>query len=111
MNFLNRLYYFSTGLIIGVVFLVFILNGKRASCNYGPNARVIDNITSKNIILNDSLNNQYSIDELLNILIKGKVIFSESLPNEEPCGIYLVESNDLSLTIKNCDEEAIITIN
>ena len=111
MNFLNRLYYFSTGLIIGIVFLVFILNGKRASCNYGPNARVIDNITSKDIILIDTINNQYSLDELLNILQKGKVIFSKSFPNETPCGIYLIESNELSMSVQNCSEKAIITIN
>lgn len=111
MNFLNRLYYFSTGLVIGVVFLLFILNGKRASCNYGPNARVIDNITEKKIILNDSLDNQYSLDQLIEILQKGKVIFNESYPNQKPCGIYLIESNDLNFTIKNCNEEAFITIN
>ena len=51
MNFLKRLYYYSTGFIIGIIFLIFILNGKRASCNYTPNARVIDNITSKELIL------------------------------------------------------------
>ena len=51
MSFLKRLYYFSTGLIIGIVFLFFILNGKRTSCNYGPSARVIDNIISKELVL------------------------------------------------------------
>ena len=32
-------------------FLFFILNGKRTSCNYGPSARVIDNIISKKLVL------------------------------------------------------------
>ena len=75
MNFLNRLYYFSTGLVIGVVFLLFILNGKRASCNYGPNARVIDNITSKDIILIDTINNM-SLDEC-------KKLYEHMLPTLE----------------------------
>ena len=49
MSFLKRLYYYSTGFIIGIFFLFFIFNGKRTSCNYGPSARVIDNIISKEL--------------------------------------------------------------
>ena len=67
MSFLKRLYYFSTGLIIGIVFLFFILNGKRTSCNYGPSARVIDNIISKKLVLkykSDSISN----DKLYNAI-------------------------------------------
>ncbi len=44
MSFIKRLYYYSGGFIIGIFFLVFIFSGKKTSCNYGPNARVIDNI-------------------------------------------------------------------
>ena len=65
MSFLKRLYYFSTGLIIGILFLFFVLNGKKTSCNYGPSARVIDNIISKELIIKvdkDTIENEKLID-------------------------------------------------
>ena len=65
MNFLKRLYYYSTGFIIGIVFLFFILNGKRASCNYTPNARVIDNITSKELIIDSKSEALFNQEELI----------------------------------------------
>ena len=93
MSFLKRLYYFSTGLIIGIVFLFFILNGKRTSCNYGPSARVLDNIISK---------------ELYNLISEGRVRFNKSEISNEPCPIYFVESGDSSLLVENCDEQAFV---
>ena len=67
MNFLKRLYYYSTGFIIGIVFLFFILNGKRASCNYTPNARVIDNITSKELIIDSNSEAFFNREEIIEI--------------------------------------------
>ena len=107
MSFLKRLYYFSTGLIIGIVFLFFILNGKRTSCNYGPSARVIDNIISKELVLKyqtDSIANE----ELYDIISNGRVRFNKSDITYEPCALYFIESGDLSLLIENCDEQALV---
>ena len=107
MSFLKRLYYFSTGLIIGIVFLFFILNGKRTSCNYGPSARVIDNIISKELVLKfqtDSISNE----ELFDIISEGRVRFSKSDITNEPCALYFIESGDFSLIIENCDKEALV---
>jgi len=107
MSFLKRLYYFSTGLIIGIVFLFFIFNGKRSSCNYGPNARVIDNIISKELVLKyqtDSI----ADDELYDLIYKGRVRFNKSDITNEPCPLYFVESGDLSLLIENCIKQALV---
>ena len=95
------------GLIIGLVLLFFILNGKRTSCNYGPSARVIDNIISKKLVLkykSDSISN----DKLYNLISKGKVRFNKSEIRNEPCAIYYVESGDLSLLIENCEDQALV---
>ena len=76
MSFLKRLYYFSTGLIIGILFLFFVLNGKKTSCNYGPSARVIDNIISKELIFKvdkDTIENK----KLIDIISNGKVRFNK----------------------------------
>ena len=47
MNFFNRLTYFSGGFIIGLLFLMFFLSGKRTSCSYLPNSRVKKDIMKK----------------------------------------------------------------
>ena len=107
MSFLKRLYYFSTGLIIGIVFLFFILNGKRTSCNYGPSARVIDNIISKELVLKYQTDSIVD-DELYNLISEGRVRFNKSDVSNEPCAIYFVESGNISLLIENCDEQAFV---
>tara|TARA_B100000575_G_C23109668_1_gene640850 strand:- start:1172 stop:1504 length:333 start_codon:yes stop_codon:yes gene_type:complete len=105
MSFLKRLYYFTTGLIIGIFFLFFILNGKKTSCNYGPNARVIDNIISKEIVLKNN-RDTLSNDSLIDLLSKGRVRFNKSKPNKNPCGIYFIESGSKILLVENCEEKA-----
>ena len=105
MSFLKRLYYFSTGLIIGILFLFFILNGKKTSCNYGPSARVIDNIISKELTFKlekDSIENK----ELIDIISNGKVRFNKSDVNKKPCALYFIESGTSTLIIENCDKKA-----
>ena len=111
MNFLKRLYYYSTGFIIGIIFLIFILNGKRASCNYTPNARVIDNIISKQLILDSDNEVLFNQDELIDIINNGRVIFNKSEPKNKPCGIYFIKSGDLNLNIINCENQATVKIN
>ncbi len=111
MNFLNRLYYYSTGFIIGIIFLFFILNGKRASCNYTPNARVIDNITSKKLIIDSDSNVYFNQEDLIDIINNGRIIFNKSEPNHKPCGIYFIKSGDFNINIINCENEANININ
>ena len=107
MSFLKRLYYFSSGLIIGLVFLFFIFNGKKTSCNYGPSARVIDNIISKEVILKNE-KDSIQTDLLIEIISKGRVKFNKSETNNKPCGLYYVESDSLNLLIENCEKKAIV---
>ncbi len=109
MSFLKRLYYYSTGFIIGIVFLFFIFNGKRTSCNYGPSARVLDNIVSKELVVKSNFDS-INTDDLIDIISKGKVIFNKSEPNQEPCGVYFIESNSKSFVITNCKEIATVEI-
>ena len=47
MKFIHRLGYYLGGFSIGLIFLAFFLSGKRASCDYGPDARVLKNIGQK----------------------------------------------------------------
>ena len=50
MKFIHRLGYYLGGFSIGLIFLAFFLSVKRASCDYGPDARVLKNIGQKKIM-------------------------------------------------------------
>jgi hypothetical protein len=117
MKLIQRIGYYLGGFSIGLIILAFFLNGKKASCSYGPDARVLKNINSKKLVFNSTISEYISnnlIDSLgiQNVLRKGDINFSESDPRKKPCGIYFVEGefndNDVVLTVENCDSIATI---
>ena len=112
MNFINRLSYFSTGFIIGLLFLMFFLSGKKTSCNYMPNSRVKNNILKKNISFSKLKNMSDSL-VILNSISNGNIIFSKSNTSKKKCKEYYFEnnskSNEIWLKINNCKDKAIIS--
>lgn len=118
MSLLKRFGYYFGGFAIGLVILAFFLNGKKASCDYGPDARVLKNIRSKTLAYSNNAEifmSSKNIDttKINYILYKGDVNFSDSDTRKKPCGIYLVEGkieeNKTRLTVENC--KTIATIN
>ena len=118
MKLIERLGYYGLGLFFGIVILIFFLGGKKTSCDYSPNARVLKNIRIKEKIYSEeslAFFSKYRIDTAVvsNILNNGNVDFSESITNTEPCKTYRISGNhgheeNLLLTIKNCDSTATI---
>jgi len=117
MKLIQRIGYYLGGFSLGLVILAFFLNGKKTSCSYGPESRVLKNINLKDIKYSQKVFNLLSrkvIDSsgINYILKKGDVNFSESNPRETPCGIYILEGiyndNEISLVIQNCDSIATI---
>lgn len=117
MKFIHRLAYYLGGFAIGLMLLMFFLNGKDASCDYGPNARTIKNISSKPFFYTNEASNfiaEQSLDStIVNNLVKfGSVDFSKSKTEIDSCKIYLIENSykerDLELMVKNCDSIATI---
>lgn len=117
MKFIHRLGYYLGGFAIGIIILMFFLNGKEASCDYGPNARTIKDINlddmgkPKKINYSDktiAVMSQNAIDTLIvRELIKySDVNFSESDKKAEPCKIYQVENTykerEVIMRIQNC---------
>ncbi|TXG39761.1 hypothetical protein [Seonamhaeicola maritimus] len=110
MKFIQRLGYYLGGFSIGLIVLAFFLNGKKVSCDYGPEARVLKNINSKQLNYTSS---HIADSTLINHVLKfGKVNFSESNTRKEPCGTYNIEglynADNVILTIENCDSIATI---
>ena len=115
MKFIHRLGYYLGGFAIGLIFLAFFLSGKRASCDYGPEARVLKNIRIKPMEYSESISEQlkeYQIDSLAlrGILADGDVNFKKSNTKLDSCRTYFIEGEhndkEIYLTIANCDSIA-----
>jgi len=115
MNLLKRFGYYFGGFAIGLVLLAFFLNGKKVSCDYGPDARVLKNINSKELVFSDEAKTFMSSKDIdttkINyILYKGDINFSESESRKIPCGIYQIEGEigkkETALIVENCEKKA-----
>ena len=118
MKFINRLGYYLGGFAIGLIFLAFFLSGKRTSCDYGPEARVLKNISTKKQIISIEAQQriqEYQLDStyLSTVLKQGNVNFKKSNIGENDCNIYAIEDETdtfiTTLFVENCDSIATIT--
>jgi hypothetical protein len=118
MKLIQRIGYYLGGFSMGLIILAFFLNGKKTSCSYGPESRVLKNINTKRIhysqaIIESIENKTIDSTEIQTVLKKGDIDFSNSNPRQEPCGVYLVEGNinnkEISFLIENCDSIATLT--
>ena len=58
MKIVHRFGFYMGGFSIGLVFLMFFLSGKKTSCAYGPDARVLKNIQTKRPQYSESVQEQ-----------------------------------------------------
>lgn len=117
MKLINRIAYYLGGFAMGIILLFFFLSGKKTSCDYSPNARVLKNIRSKelkkSVMVLDALSNK-SIDSLFfqQLLKNGNVNFSKSNTKLDSCKLYVIEDTYketfYSVKIENCDANATV---
>ena len=112
MKFIHRLGYYLGGFSIGLIFLAFFLSGKRTSCDYGPDARVLKNIRLKQLTYSEVSKEMLSMRQIdtttIALILKhGDVNFSKSNTTLETCKIYVVyktvKEKEIELTIENCE--------
>jgi hypothetical protein len=117
MTLLHRLGFFGFGLIIGIILLLFFLGGKRTSCDYSPNARVLKNIRTKDQAFSDKAYSFFQFSEIDTLavsefLTNANVDFGRSETKTEPCKTYFItgtlQSKKVELKIENCEDLAII---
>ena len=112
MNFINRLTYFSGGFIIGLLFLMFFLSGKRTSCSYLPNSRVKKDVLKKNIHF-ENLKREEDSMLLIKSIYNGNIDFSKSNTKIKDCKKYHFnnkdEKYDIWVLVRNCKNSAIIS--
>ncbi len=117
MKLAHRLGYYFFGFIIGLFFLFFFLGGKKASCDYGPNARVLKNIRIKKQRYSEQVKSvmlSHAIDSsiITTILQKGNVDFGKSNTEKDSCKTYYVTGihleQEIGMHIDNCHTTAVI---
>ena len=113
----KRFALYGFGFAIGLVLVFFFLGGKKASCNWLPNDRMLKIIRQKQINYSaetQQMINNTEIDSLdINLILDhGDIDFSKSQVKNNPCRKYLIhgthEQKDISLTVKICDSIATI---
>ena len=102
MKFYQRFAYYLVGLVIGCFFVAMVLSGKDTRCNYFPNARVLNDLSTKPFNVSDIAaaklkENWVDINDIKNTLKYGDVDFDKSNVKYENGKIYIVEGK----TIKN----------
>ncbi len=115
MKLIHRIGFFSVGLFFGIIILFFFLGGKKASCDYTPNARVLKNIKTKERFFSPEALTYFRTNKLDTALVSGvlengNVDFSKSNTEGTPCNIYFIsdeiEGKTLELEVENCDSLA-----
>lgn len=117
MKIAHRFIFYGIGFIIGLTILFFFLGGKKTSCDYGPDARVLKNIRIKPRVfskeaLQSLTQNGLDTASVSVVLRNGDVDFSESETSKKTCNIYVVtgevSDKDLQLSVENCENQATI---
>ena len=114
MKFLYRLAFYLGGFSVGLIFLAFILNGKKTSCNYTPNARVIDNLLQKEILIPAEIISsrpKLTSHKIKKMIRRGKVNFSKSNTKKDSCNLYYIDlegSVTSFLEVTNCKKALIL---
>ena len=118
MHIAKRFGFYGFGFIIGLLLLFFFLNGKKAGCDYGPDARTLKNIKIKQRVfskqsLQDLKQNNLDTSAVSSLLRFGDVNFGESNTKLDSWKVYVIEgfvkNTNLKMKVQNCDKTATIT--
>lgn len=118
MKFAYRLAYYLIGVLIGCIFVVMVFGGRDISCNYFPNARVLDNIRNKPFEYSERASKVLAeswIDtiDIKNTLKYGDVNFDKSSTDMDKEKVYVIEgktvaNQEIIITITNKENKAIL---
>lgn len=116
MTFKQRLPYFLGGLTVGIIIVVFFLGKKKTTFDYGPNARLLKNIQTKQRFYSNEV--QYQIDNkeidtaTISAVLKNGDADMWNKVKLDTCISYKITGEDdfenIAITVKNCDSTATI---
>ena len=114
---IKRIGYYLVGLSIGCVGVYFFWQKKKATFDYGMDARTLKSIRIKERMFSKDAKSEmykFNIDTLniSTILYTGDVDFGKSNQRKEPCAEYYItgtkELENVSLLVKRCDSASTI---
>lgn len=117
MTILKRFLYYGAGFTAGMFLLFFFLGGKKTSCDYGPNARVLKNIRIKQRVFSQGTlatlkKNSLDTASISYVLQKGDVDFSKSKTDLDSCKTYwingIIAKKKMAMHVVNCKNQATI---
>lgn len=100
MTFTQRLLKYLMGVSIGLVFVAMAFGPRAFSCNYFPNARVLEEATAKNLKLSSEAIAFFEAEKLDSTFLKkklfskSKIDFKNSKKDAHPCRTYLADYKD-----------------
>jgi hypothetical protein len=117
MPLLKRIGYYLIGLSLGCVVVFFIWKGKDVSFDYGPDARTLKTIRTKQKTFSEEakaslLKNKLDTAAINAILLNGDVHFGKSNPRKKPCAEYYIsgeyETKKIDFWAIRCDSTVTI---
>ena len=114
----QRFTLYGIGFAMGIVIVFFFLGGKRASCNWLPNDRILNIIERKQLRYGDQIEQNLKEAEadsldIRAILKNGDIDFSKSRVKNEPCRLYWIEGqgkqSSLLISVELCDSVATVS--
>lgn len=113
----QRFTLYGIGFAMGIVMVFFFLGGKRASCNWLPNERILSIIERKQLLYGDQVEQNLLAAEadsldIRNILTNGDIDFSKSRVKNDPCRLYWIQGqgkqSSLLISVELCDSIATV---
>ena len=114
---IKRIGYYLVGLSLGAIGVYFFWQKKKATFDYGMDARTLKTIRIRERIFSDEAKKsmqRYDIDtiKISTILYLGDVDFGKGKPRQTPCAEYYVtgknELENVHLYVKRCDSTSTI---
>lgn len=112
MQLLKRIGYYLIGVSISSIGVYFFWQKKKATFDYGMDARTLKTIRIKKRVFSDEAlkvmrNSDIDTLKISAILYSGDVDFGKSKPRQKPCAEYYIsgdnELKNISLFVKRCD--------
>ncbi len=118
MNFIQRFAYYLIGLIMGAFIVAAIFSGKDTRCNYFPNARVLNDLSTKPFFYSDKASlilSQKWIDttDIKATLKLGDVDFDQSNVPYKKGKLYVIEgktkkNQQIIIKVINYENKAVL---
>ena len=108
MKLLYRLGFYLFGLFVGLILLLVIFKGKKTTCNYGPNDRVISNLSKKSWnskLVDIEMFDSISFHEFLDM---ARIDFNKSDTSKDSCRVYHLKGigkyQEIIINAENCSK-------